>query len=230
MHGIERRRLATGTLAEFDHGHADAIAELGCPTRVAPRAWRDEREGAGEVSASRLATNPRHDAGTGCRAVEHYSGYDKGPARVTGALGCPKSRERLCELVDECLCWNGEGAGSGFRERWSPEGRAWTVIGPGARTATLVAPPWEWPAQLTDASPSPGLNIGSRPSHSPKGVRRKASSRHGPDASEHKLTICVSWLRINADVADGPAGHGRAICSISFTEHLVSLAGAQGGS
>lgn len=44
MHGIERRRLATGALAEFDHGHADAIAELGCPTRVAPRAWRDERE------------------------------------------------------------------------------------------------------------------------------------------------------------------------------------------
>lgn len=61
------------------------------------------------------------------------------------------------------------------------------------------------------------------------GVRRKASSRYGPDASEHKLTICVSWLRINADIADGPAGHGRAICSISFTEHLVSLAGAQGG-
>lgn len=53
MHGIERRRLATGTLAEFDHGHADAIAELGCPTRVAPRAWWDEREGAGggDVSA-----------------------------------------------------------------------------------------------------------------------------------------------------------------------------------
>ena len=48
MHGIEWRRLATGTLAEFDHGHADAIAELGCPTRVASRAWWDEREGAGE--------------------------------------------------------------------------------------------------------------------------------------------------------------------------------------
>lgn len=48
MHGTERRMLATGALAEFDHGHADAIAELGCPTRVAPRAWRDERERAGE--------------------------------------------------------------------------------------------------------------------------------------------------------------------------------------
>lgn len=143
MHGTEQRMLATGALAEFDHGHADTIAEIGCLTRVAPRAWWDEREGAGEVSASRLATNPRHAAGTGCRAVEHYSGHDKGPERVTGALGCPKSRERLCELVGECLRMDGEGTGSGFRERWSPRGESATVIGPGARTATLVAPPWE---------------------------------------------------------------------------------------
>lgn len=142
MHGTEQRMLATGALAEFDHGHADTIAEIGCLTRVAPRAWWDEREGAGEVSASRLATNPRHAAGTGCRAVEHYSGHDKGPERVTGALGCPKSRERLCELVDECLCRNGAGAGSdpGPRGGGPPAGRARTVIGPGARTATLVAP------------------------------------------------------------------------------------------
>lgn len=134
MHGIERRRLATGTLAEFDHGHADAIAELGCPTRVASRAWWDEREGAGEVFASRLATNPRYAAGTGRRAVEHYSGHDKGPARVTGALGCPKSRERLCELVDECLCRNGEGAGSGpgpGREAVPPRGERGPSSGPG---------------------------------------------------------------------------------------------------
>lgn len=92
--------------------------------------------------ASRLATNPRHAAGTGRRAVEHYSGHDKGPARVTGALGCPKSRERLCELVDECLRQNGAGVGSDpgpGREAVPLEGRARTVIGPGARTATLVA-------------------------------------------------------------------------------------------
>ena len=83
MHGIERRRLATGALAEFDHGHADAIAELGCPTRVAPRAWRDERE-----------------------------------------------RAR-----------RGRWVRSGSREGGGPPaGRARTVIGPGARTATLVAP------------------------------------------------------------------------------------------
>lgn len=67
MHGQERRRLATGTLAEFDHSYADTIAELGYPTRSAPRAWRDGHEGTGEVPASRLATNPRHAAETGRR-------------------------------------------------------------------------------------------------------------------------------------------------------------------
>lgn len=143
MHGTEQRMLATGALAEFDHGHADTIAEIGCLTRVAPRAWWDEREGAGEVSASRLATNPRHAAGTGCRAVEHYSGHDKGPERVTGALGCPKSRERLCELVDECLCWNGEGAGSGpgpGREAVPPRGGRGPSSGPGREPPPLSRP------------------------------------------------------------------------------------------
>lgn len=144
-----------------------------------------------------------------------------------GAWLSQESREALRVSAPER---RGRWVRSGSREGGGlPAGRARTVIGPGARTAILVAPPWEWPAQLTDASPSPGLNIGSRPSHSPKGVRRKASSRHGPDASEHKLTICASWLRINADVADGPASHGRTICSISFTEHLASLAGARRG-
>ena len=72
MHGQERRGLATGTLAEFDHGHAGAIAGLGYPTRSAPRAWRDEHEGTGEVPAGRLATNPRHAAETGRRAAGHH--------------------------------------------------------------------------------------------------------------------------------------------------------------
>ena len=84
--------------------------------------------------ASRLATNTRHAAGIGRRAVEHYSGHDKGPARVTGALGCPKSRERLCELVDEYLCRNGEGAGSGpgpGREVVPPQGGRGPSSGPG---------------------------------------------------------------------------------------------------
>ncbi len=123
----------------------------------------DSRQGPSPSSTTAMPTpSPSSDARRESRR-EHGGTSARGPARVTGALGCPKSRERLCELVDECLCWNGEGAGSGFRERWSPEGRAWTVIGPGARTATLVAPPWEWPAQLTDASPSPGFNVGSLP-------------------------------------------------------------------
>ena len=101
MHGQERRRLATGTLVKFDHSYADTIAELGYPTRSALRAWRDEHERTGEVPTSRLATNPKHAAETGRRAVEHYPGHGKSLARTTGALGYPKSRERPSERADE---------------------------------------------------------------------------------------------------------------------------------
>ena len=38
MHSQERRRLATGILAEFDHSYAGTIAEFGYPTRSAPQA------------------------------------------------------------------------------------------------------------------------------------------------------------------------------------------------
>jgi len=38
MHGTEQGRLATGTLAEFDHGCANTITGRGYPTRAAPRA------------------------------------------------------------------------------------------------------------------------------------------------------------------------------------------------
>lgn len=93
MHGQERRRLATGTLTEFDHSYAGTIAELGYPARSAPRTWRDEHERTGEVPASRFATNPKHAAETGRRAVEH----GKSLAGTTGALGYPKSREKPSE-------------------------------------------------------------------------------------------------------------------------------------
>ena len=101
MHGQERRRLATGTLVKFDHSYAGTIAELGYPTRSALRAWRDEHEGTGEVPASRFATNPKHAAEMRRRAVEHYLEHGKSLARTMRALGYPKSREKLCEWVDE---------------------------------------------------------------------------------------------------------------------------------
>ena len=97
MHGQERRRLATGTLAEFDHNYAGAIAELGYPTRAAPRTWWDEHERTGEVPASGFATNPRHTAEMRRRAAGHYLEHGKSPAGTTGALGHPKGRGRPSE-------------------------------------------------------------------------------------------------------------------------------------
>ena len=97
MRGRERGGLATGTLAEFDHGYAGTIAELGHPTRSAPRAWRDGHERTGEVPAGRFATNPGHAAETGRRAAGRHPGHGRGPAGTTGALGHPKGRGRPSE-------------------------------------------------------------------------------------------------------------------------------------
>lgn len=101
MYSQERRRLATGTFIKFDHSYADTIAELGYPTRSALRAWWNEYKRTGEVPASRFATNPKYTAEMRRRAVEHYLEHGKSLARTMRALGYPKSREKLCEWVDE---------------------------------------------------------------------------------------------------------------------------------
>ena len=139
MHGQERRRLATGTLAEFDHSYTGAIAGLGYPTRSAPRTWRDGHERTGEVPAGRFATNPRHAAEMRRRAVEHYPGHGKSLARTTGALGYPKSRERPSEWVDELAPGRRGHRGPGpGREATPPEGKVRVVAGPGARDGSAA--------------------------------------------------------------------------------------------
>lgn len=139
MHGQERRRLATGTLVKFDHSYADTIAELGYPTRSAPRAWWNEYKRTGEVPASRFATNPRHAAEMRRRAVEHYLEHGKSLARTTGALGYPKSREKLCEWVDELAPGRRRHRGPRpRREAISPEGKVRAVAEPGARDGSAA--------------------------------------------------------------------------------------------
>lgn len=101
MYSQERRRLAIETFIKFDHSYADTIAELGYPTRSALRAWWNEYKRTGEVPASRFATNPKYTAEMRRRAVEHYLEHGKSLARTMRALGYPKSREKLCEWVDE---------------------------------------------------------------------------------------------------------------------------------
>ena len=139
MHGQERRRLATGTLVKFDHSYADTIAELGYPTRSAPRAWWNEYKRTGEVPASRFATNPRHAAEMRRRAVEHYLEHGKSLARTTGALGYPKSREKLCEWVDELAPGRRRHRGPRpRREAISLERKVRAVAEPGARDGSAA--------------------------------------------------------------------------------------------
>ena len=136
MHGQERRGLATGTLAEFDHSYAGTIAELRYPTKSAPQAWRDGHEGAGEVPAGRLAANPRQAAGTGRRAAGRHPGHGRGPAGTTGALGHPKSRGRPSELAPGRRGHRGPGG-----RRLPPRGGCGSPPGPGRGTG----PPRGWP-------------------------------------------------------------------------------------
>ena len=155
MHGQERRRLATGTLVKFDHSYADTIAGLGYPTRSAPRAWRDGHERTGEVPAGRLATNPRHAAETGRRAVEHHPGHGRGPAGTTGALGYPKSRERPSERADELAPGRRGHRGPGpGREETPPRGGCGSSPAPGRGTG----PPRGWPSDTARRGrhPTPG--------------------------------------------------------------------------
>lgn len=39
MYSVEQKRAANETYIRFDHSSADAIAELGYPSRTMPRTW-----------------------------------------------------------------------------------------------------------------------------------------------------------------------------------------------
>ena len=44
MYSVEQKRAAIETYIRFDHGSADAIAELGYPSRAMPGMWWKEYE------------------------------------------------------------------------------------------------------------------------------------------------------------------------------------------
>lgn len=148
MHGQGRGRLATGTLAEFDHGYAGTIAELGYPTRSALRAWRDGREGTGEVPAGRFATSPRHAAETGRRAAGRRPGHgrDDGGPRLPQE---PRAGRRARAGTARAPRSEAQEGGD------SPEGRVRVVAGPGRGTG----PPRGWPSDTARRGrhPTPGM-------------------------------------------------------------------------
>ena len=101
MYSAEQRKIAIETFVKFDHSYADAIAELGYPTRACLRNWWNEYRDTGEVPISKFTTNPRYTAEMKRRAVEHYLEHGRSLARTMRALGYPKSREVLGDWIDE---------------------------------------------------------------------------------------------------------------------------------
>ena len=83
VHGRGRGRLATGTLAEFDHSYAGAIAELGYPTRSAPRRGGTGTRG---PAGSRRDGEGTEARGPGGRRLPPRGGCgpSPGPGRGTG--------------------------------------------------------------------------------------------------------------------------------------------------
>ena len=129
MHGQGRRGLATGTLAEFDHSYAGAIAELGYPTRSAPRTWRDEHERTGEVPAGGFATNPRHAAEMSRRALPRAR---QEPDKDDGGPWPPQGPREAQRVGRRARAGTARAPGSG-REATPPEERVRVVAAPGAR-------------------------------------------------------------------------------------------------
>ena len=165
MHGQERRRLATGTLTELDHSYAGAIAELGYPTRSAPRTWRDDSGGAAPAPVRRehrpRVRGPRPPAPPRPVARGDEEVVRPGPAparrRVGGTPASPWRRagarhEGRHVLRDPDLGGEPGGGRAPLRSRQQPHG-----TGPAA--GGHVAHP-----HLSHSQPSGHLNPVSRPS------------------------------------------------------------------
>ena len=101
MYSAEQRKIAIETFVKFDHSYADAVAELGYPTRACLRNWWNEHRDTGEAPISKFTTNPRYTAEMRRRAAGHHLEHGKSLTRTMRALGYPKSREVLGDWIDE---------------------------------------------------------------------------------------------------------------------------------
>lgn len=101
MFSIEQRRIAIETFIRFDHSYADAIAELGYPTRHSLRAWYKDYLEHGEVRSPKRQREPKFTLEMRQAAVDYYLAHGKSLARTMRRMGYPASREYLCDWIDE---------------------------------------------------------------------------------------------------------------------------------
>ena len=101
MFGTEQRRIAIGTFIRFDHSYADAIAELGYPTRHSLRARYKDYLEHGEVRSPKRQREPEFTLEMRRAAVDYYLAHGKSLAGTMRRMGYPASREYLCDWIDE---------------------------------------------------------------------------------------------------------------------------------
>lgn len=101
MFSTEQRRIAIETFIRFDHSYADAIAELGCPTRHSLRAWYKDYLEHGEVRPPKRRREPKFTLEMRQAAVDYYLAHGKSLAGTMRRMGYPASGECLCDWIDE---------------------------------------------------------------------------------------------------------------------------------
>lgn len=101
MHGTEQRELAIEAYVKFDLGAADAVAELGYPTRRSLGAWHKDCLEHGEARPPKRQREPKLALEMRRAAVGHCLAHGKGLARTMRRMGYPASRERLCDRIGE---------------------------------------------------------------------------------------------------------------------------------
>ena len=100
MYSAEQRKKAIETFARFGCSAADAIAELGYPSRVTLRNWWKEYQIGGDELLERGRRRPKYSDEEKRGAVDHYLEHGKSLAWAIRAMGYP-SREMLGNWVDE---------------------------------------------------------------------------------------------------------------------------------
>jgi len=139
MFSTEQRRIAIETFIRFDHSYADTIAELGYPTRHSLRAWYKDYLEHGEVRPPKRQREPRLALEMRQAAVDCCPAHGKSLARTMRRMGCPASRECLCDWTEELA--PGQRICRGQNPKAGPVPLAekiQAVAGPGSRSGTAA--------------------------------------------------------------------------------------------
>jgi transposase-like protein len=105
MYSQEQRKLAIETFIKLDYSIADTVATLGFPNRHTLSMWWKEYELTGKVPVGKDHHRKSLYSDEQARAaVDHYMEHGKSLARTMRALGYPKGRETLLDMLGESGC------------------------------------------------------------------------------------------------------------------------------